>query len=91
MLKSGDPVEQTKQIKYMNLVANAVMLHNVVDLTDVLHEMAREGYEITPELVGHLSPYARQHIRRFGQYVLDMEDKPQPLQPKVVPLTTMPN
>jgi len=77
--------------KYMNLVANAVMLHNVVDLTDVLHEMAREGCEITPELVSHLSPYARQHIRRFGQYVLDMEDKPLPLQPKVVPLTTMPN
>jgi len=91
VLKSGDPVEQTKQIKYMNLVANAVMLHNVVDLTEVLHQMAREGYEITPELVSHLSPYARQHIRRFGQYVLDMEDNPQPLQPKPVPLTTMPN
>ena len=91
VLKSGDPVEQTKQIKYMNLVANTVMLHNVVDLTDVLHQMAREGYEISPELVSHLSPYVRQHIRRFGQYVLDMEDKPQPLQPKVVPLTTMPN
>ena len=35
VLKSGDPVEQAKQIKYMNLVANAVMLHNVVDLTHV--------------------------------------------------------
>jgi TnpA family transposase len=91
VLKSGDPVEQAKQIKYMNLVANAVMLHNVVDLTDVLHEMARDGYPVTPELVSRLSPYVRQHIRRFGQYVLDMEDKPESLQPKSVPLTTMPN
>jgi len=32
----------------------------------------------------------RQHIRRFGQYVLDTEDKPEPLQPKPVPLTTVP-
>ena len=91
VLKSGDPVEQGKLIKYMNLVANAVMLHNVVDLTDVLHQMAREGYPVTPELVSRLSPYVRQHIRRFGQYVLDMEDKPEPLQPKPVPLTTIPS
>lgn len=34
VLKSGDPVEQLKQVKYMDLVANAMMLHNVVDLTD---------------------------------------------------------
>jgi len=91
VLKSGDPVEQAKQIKYMNLVANAVMLHNVVDLTDVLHQMAHEGYPITPERVQRLSPYVRQHIRRFGQYVLDMEDPSDPLQPKPVPLTTRPN
>lgn len=41
----------------------------------------------------HRSPLldVHQHIRRFGQYVLDMEDKPQPLQPKPVPLTTVPN
>ncbi len=32
VIKSGDPVEQTKRLKYMNLVANAVMLQNVVDL-----------------------------------------------------------
>ena len=43
VLKSGDPVEQAKQIKYMNLVANAIMLHNVVDLTNVLNTMASEG------------------------------------------------
>jgi TnpA family transposase len=29
VLRSGDPVEQEKRIKYRDLVANAVMLHNV--------------------------------------------------------------
>ncbi len=84
VLKSGDPVEQEKRIKYMNLVANAVMLSNVVDLTEVLHTMTSEGYVVTRELVGRLSPYLREHLRRFGQYVLDMEVKPEPLEPRRV-------
>ena len=40
VIKRGDPVEQTKRLKYMNLVANAVMLQNVVDLTGVLKAAA---------------------------------------------------
>jgi TnpA family transposase len=87
VLKSGDPVEQAKQIKYMNLVANAIMLHNVVDLTEVLNTMASEGYVVTKELVSRSSPYMREHLRRFGYYVLDMEETPPPLVPKPVPIT----
>jgi len=79
VIKSGDPVEQTKRLKYMNLVANAIMLQNVVDLTDVLNAASAEGYLVTKELVERLSPYMRGHIRRFGQYVLDMDKKPEPL------------
>ena len=82
VLKSGDPVEQTKQIKYMDLVANTVMLHNVSDLTNGLTAMAAEGWPLTKELVGRLSPYIREHIRRFGQYSLDMDDLPPPLDPR---------
>jgi TnpA family transposase len=82
VIKSGDPVEQTKRLKYMNLVANAVMLQNVVDLTGVLNTAAAEGYPVTKELVGRLSPYMRDHIRRFGQYVLDMDEMPEPLGPE---------
>jgi TnpA family transposase len=82
ILKSGDPVEQAKQIKYMDLVANTIMLHNVSDLTDVLISMAAEGWPLTKELVGRLSPYMREHLRRFGQYRLDMDDLPPPLAPK---------
>jgi hypothetical protein len=36
VLRSGHPVEQERRIKYRDLVANAVMLHNVVDMTKVL-------------------------------------------------------
>ncbi len=82
ILKSGDPVEQAKQVKYMDLVANTIMLHNVSDLTDVLTDMAAEGWSLTKELVGRLSPYMRDHLRRFGQFMLDMEDLPPPLAPR---------
>ena len=85
VITSGDPVEQEKRIKYMNLVADIVMLHNIVDLTTVLTEMSREGYKVTPQLAKRLSPYMTEHIRRFGQYVLDMEDIPEPLQPQKLP------
>jgi TnpA family transposase len=82
VLRSGDPVEQEKRIKYRDLVANAVMLHNVVDMTNVLYDLQQEGICVTPELLSRLSPYLTEHIRRFGQYLLDMATLPGPLQPK---------
>lgn len=85
VIRSGDPVEQEKQIKYASLVANAIMLSNVADLNDVLSSMAGDGHPVTPELVARLSPYTREHIRRFGQYVLDMTNPPVPLNPAPLP------
>ena len=73
---SSDPVEQEKHLKYASLVANAIMLSNVADLTAALSSMAAEGHTVTPGLVGCLSPYTREHIRRFGQYVLDSNCSP---------------
>ena len=67
VIKSGDPVEQEKQLKYASLVANAIMLSNVADLTEALAAMAEDGQPVTPGLVACLSPYMREHIRRFGQ------------------------
>jgi TnpA family transposase len=85
VIKSGDPVEQVKQVKYMELVANAVMLHNVVDLTDVLARMAEEDLPVTPELAAKIAPTLRDHLRRFGQFDVDMNILPPPLQPKPLP------
>jgi len=88
VIKSGDPVEQSKRMKYLDVIVNAVMLQNVVDLTEVLISMAKEGFTITPELVASLSPYMREHIMRFGRLMLDMEETPEPLLPRAVPIGT---
>jgi TnpA family transposase len=86
VIKSGDPVEQEKQLKYASLVANTVMLSNVADLTTVLSEMAADGHAVTPALVASLSPYTRAHILRFGQYALDMANLPEPLRSAAAPV-----
>lgn len=88
VVKSGDPVEQEKQLKYASLVANAVMLSNVADLTEVLSAMAKDGHPVTPELVACTSPHIREHIRRFGRFALDMGDLPNPLNPQPLPFET---
>ena len=56
-----------------------VALHGRQRLTGVLNAAAAEGYPVTKELVKRLSPYMREHIRRFGQYVLNMDEVPEPL------------
>ena len=55
------------------------MLQNVAGLTGVLNTAVADGYPVTQELVGRLSPYMRKHIHRFGQYVLDMDEVPESL------------
>jgi hypothetical protein len=85
VVKSGDPVEQEKQLKYASLVANTIMLSNVADMTGVLSSTAEGRHPVTPGLVAHLSPYTREHIRRFGQYVLDMNDLPGPVELQPLP------
>lgn len=82
VLRSGDPVEQEKRIKYRDLVANAVMLHNVVDMTNALYDLKQAGICITPELAARFSPYLTEHIKRFGQYLIDMNAPPVPFEIK---------
>ena len=81
LITSRDPVAYEKRIKYKDLIANAEMLHNVVDMTHVLYDMSREGYAISSEVVATFSPYMTEHIKRFGEYFIDMNSIPPPFTP----------
>jgi hypothetical protein len=48
--------------------------------------MSKDGHTITPELVANLSPCMREHILRFGRLMVDVDDKPEPLLPRSVPM-----
>lgn len=79
VIADNDPEEQEKAIKYNGLVANAVIFQNVVDLTYILRDLVREGYPVVREDVKALSPYITRHIKRFGDYVIDLSSAPRPL------------
>jgi len=84
VISENDPQEQEKRIKYNDLVANAVIFQNVVDMTYTLRELAQEGYEVTRANIAVLSPYLTRHIKRFGDYVLDLSNVPQPLESEML-------
>jgi|GEM_PF-2312127 len=65
-----------KAVKHNDLIANCIMLQNVIDITDACHELIQEGYTITAEDLSHMSPYMTEQIKRFGEYVLDLARQP---------------
>ncbi|MCA0402500.1 MAG: Tn3 family transposase [Proteobacteria bacterium] len=79
LVASNDPDEMEKSIKYNTLIANCIMLQNVVDITDICHELQEEGYKITKDDVSYMSPYMTEHLKRFGEYVLDLNKMPRNL------------
>jgi Tn3 transposase DDE domain len=76
IVAKNDPIEQEKTIKYKDLVANAVVFHNVVDLTSLLRDLQKEGYLVNRDEVAALSPYITAHVKRFGDYLIDLESVP---------------
>jgi TnpA family transposase len=71
-IKHNDPVEQEKRIKYNDLISNLAMLHNLIDMTELLQQLKQEGYAVNSKTLARISPYLTEHIRRFGEYIIDM-------------------
>ena len=69
----------------------SVKSYHVVDLTGALTKMSTDGLAVTPELVASISPYTREHIRRFGRYILDMNDLPSPFEPALLSFEPAPD
>ena len=81
VIADNDPEEQEKVIKYNDLVANAVIFQNVVDQTRILRMLKEEGFPINREDLATLSPYVTSHIKRFGDYIIDSNAIPEPIDP----------
>jgi TnpA family transposase len=70
LMGENDPEEMQKQVRYTDIVANALMLQNVADLTEALDKLEQRGYPVKSEDVAHLSAYMTEHLQRFGDYTL---------------------
>lgn len=80
VLSGMDDDTFTKRIKYTDVLANALILHNIVDMTVALAQLQQRGYVVAPETVAHLSPYMTRNWRRFGEYSVDMATTPPSLE-----------
>jgi TnpA family transposase len=72
--------EQRKSVKYNHLVANLLIFHNVVTMTKVIRQLAVEGQRISAEALALVSPYQTQHVNRFGNYTLNLDRTPEPVE-----------
>jgi len=79
ILQENDPEQQEKLIKYNNLVANALIFQNVIDQTRIIKALMDHGFPVIAEDLKTLSPYLTAHIKRFGDYVVDLNEVPPPL------------
>jgi TnpA family transposase len=87
-ITSNDPVEMEKRIKYSDVLANALILQNVIDMTRIVHQLSQEGYSFELRYLSFLSPYWTAHVRRFGEYVLRSD---LPLEEIIFSLPTVPS
>ncbi len=58
-----------------------IVFHTAVGMTNALDAVAADGRRdaISREALAGLSPYQTEHINRFGDYVLDLNQPPAPL------------
>lgn len=80
VITENDPVEQEKRLKYLDLVASAVILQNTFDMSLAIQALSAEGYPISHKALATLSPYITRHLKRYGDYVVDLQKIPQPLE-----------
>jgi TnpA family transposase len=80
IITENDPEQQEKRVKYLDLVASAVILHNAVDLSVVIQQLTAEGVKIDRAMLATLSPYLTGHLKRYGDFVIDLQSIPAPME-----------
>jgi TnpA family transposase len=84
LITDNDPIEQEKRLKYLDLVANSLILQNAFDISSIIRSLSAEGYVIKSRTLATLSPYLTGHLKRYGDYVVDFDNLPQPLETAMV-------
>jgi len=80
LLSQGTRDEQRKCIKYNHLVANLLAFHTLVNMTQALQQIQQAGHLIDLEALATFSPYATEQYNRFGDYALNPNRRPEPLE-----------
>jgi TnpA family transposase len=76
LVASNDEDEMEKAIKYNDILTDSIILQNIVDETNIIGQLKNEGFAIKKGDAGFLSPYLTAHIKRYGDYIVDMNRVP---------------
>ena len=76
LVASNDDIEMEKAVKYNDILTNSVILQNVADKTEIIAQLMEEGHEIRKEDMAYLSPYGTEHLKRFGDIIMDINNVP---------------
>lgn len=80
IITENDPDEQEKRIKYLELVGNAVILQNTVDISYALQGLMADGYPVKRDAIPSMSPYPTRKLKRYGDFVLDLNNIPESME-----------
>ncbi len=78
VIAENEPNEQQKRLRYIDLVASAVILQNTVDMMRIMQEMYAAGEPVTATDAEYMSPYGTYGVNRFGKFHLDLKRPPEP-------------
>lgn len=84
MITENDPEEQEKRLKYLDVVACAVTLQTAVDISWAVQALSAEGFKIARDALASLSPHITRQLKRFGDFVVDLQNIPQPLESAIL-------
>ena len=73
LIGHNDPDYQERVVKFNELIANAAIYSTALDITDAANALAAEGHLVDPDDLATITPYITRTIRRFGDWVLDLE------------------
>jgi TnpA family transposase len=63
----NDPIEMEKRVKFNQLIANCVMLQNVLDMSQALRELIEEGYPAENTMHSRALVFCENAILNIGQ------------------------
>lgn len=73
MISENMRFNQSKIIKFNQLLANMTIFHTVVHQTKAINHLRSKGIEISDEILAGFAPYWTEHLNRFGMFQLNMQ------------------
>jgi hypothetical protein len=73
VIAENEPEEQEKAIKFNTLVADLVTYQTTLDMSLVLNQLRSEGEAVHRPDVAIMSSYQEDNVRRFGDYIYDLD------------------